>query len=199
MSITLVLGLGNPGRDYADTRHNLAWVVLDELARRENLTWKHQAAFAAEVARWDHPSGRPVLLAKPQTFMNESGRAARALASYFKISLPAIAVVYDDLNIDLGLVKVSDRGSAGGHNGVADLLEKLGGGFIRYRLGIGPKSPPQMDLADFVLGKFTPEQRHLVDQNLSTYLSGLDLLLTSGPARAMNLLNRRVQNEPEQT
>ncbi len=199
MSITLVLGLGNPGRDYADTRHNLAWIVLDELARREGLTWKQQPAFAAEVARWNHPSGRPVLLAKPQTFMNESGRAARALASYYKIPNPAVAVVYDDLNIDLGLVKVSDRGSAGGHNGVADLLEKLGSGFLRYRLGIGPKAPPQMDLADFVLSKFTPEQRHLVDQNLSNYLSGLDLLLTSGPERAMNLLNRRVQNEPEQT
>lgn len=199
MSITLVLGLGNPGRDYAETRHNIAWFVLDELARREGLTWKHQAAFQADVARWNHPSGRPVLLAKPQTFMNESGRSAHALASYFKISPPAIAAVYDDLTIDLGLVKVSDRGSAGGHNGVADLLQKLGGGFIRYRLGIGPKTPPQMDLKDFVLGKFTPEQRHLVDQNLSTYVSGLDLLLTSGPERAMNLLNRRVQNEPEQT
>ena len=199
MSITLVLGLGNPGRDYADTRHNLAWIVLDELARREGLTWKQQAAFKAEVARWNHPSGRPVLLAKPQTFMNESGSAARAIASYYKIANSTIAAVYDDLTIDLGLVKVSDRGSAGGHNGVADLLEKLGPGFIRYRLGIGPKTPPQMDLADFVLSKFTPEQRHLVDQTLSTYLSGLDLLLTSGPERAMNLLNRRVQNEPEQT
>ena len=199
MSITLVLGLGNPGRDYADTRHNVAWVLLDELARRERLTWKQQPAFHAEVARWDHPSGRPVLLAKPLTFMNESGRAARALASYFKISGPAIAAVYDDLTIDLGLVKVSDRGSAGGHNGVSDLLTHLGNGFIRYRIGIGPKTPSQMDLKDFVLGKFTPEQRHCVDQSLSHYLSGLDLLLNSGPERAMNFLNRRVQNEPEQT
>ncbi|WP_221030216.1 aminoacyl-tRNA hydrolase [Actomonas aquatica] len=199
MSITLVLGLGNPGRDYAETRHNIGWIVLDELARREGLTWKHQAAFQADVARWNHPSGRPVLLAKPLTFMNDSGRAARAVASYYKLSNSAIAAVYDDLNIDLGLVKVSDRGSAGGHNGVSDLLEKLGQGFIRYRLGIGPKSPPQMDLKDFVLGKFTPDQRHLLDQSLSKYLSGLDLLLTSGPERAMNLLNRRVQNEPEQT
>jgi PTH1 family peptidyl-tRNA hydrolase len=199
MSIKLVLGLGNPGRDYADTRHNIGWRALDALAEREKLAWKTQPAFSAEIARWDHPSGRPVLLAKPLTYMNESGRAAAALTSYFKIPKPAVALVYDDLTIDLGLVKITDRGSAGGHNGVADVLAQLGNGFIRYRLGIGPKSPPQMDLKDFVLGKFSPEQRLIVEQQLSHYLSGLDLLLTSGAEKAMNLLNRRVPHEPEQT
>lgn len=199
MSITLVLGLGNPGREYAETRHNVAWRVLDALAAREGLAWKSSTAFAADVARWDHPSGRPVLLAKPLTYMNASGRAARALANFYKLTNPRIAAVYDDLTIDLGWVKVSERGSAGGHNGVADLILQLGNGFIRYRLGIGPKQPAQMDLKDFVLGKFSPEQRLLVDQKLPFYLSGLDLLLTSGPEKAMNHLNRRVPNEPEQT
>jgi len=193
MSISLVFGLGNPGRDYADTRHNIGWRVLDALASREGLTWKSQPSMAAETTRWDHPSGRPVLLAKPQTFMNESGQAARLLTSYFKVPNAAVAVVYDDLNIDLGLTKVTDRGSAGGHNGVADMLAKLGEGFVRFRLGIGPKSPAQMDLKDFVLGKFTPEQRHQVETLLPTYLSGLDLILTDGTERAMNLLNRRDQ------
>lgn len=197
MSITLVLGLGNPGREYADTRHNLGWQVLDALAQRERLAWKSQPAFAAEVARWDHPSGRPVLLAKPQTYMNDSGRAAQALAAYFKVPTRALAAVYDDLTIDLGLIKVSERGSAGGHNGVASLLEHLGDGFIRFRLGIGPKSPAQMDLKDFVLGKFSPEQRPLVEHTVSLSLSGLDLLLRSGVEKAMNQLNRRVPNESE--
>lgn len=199
MSISLVLGLGNPGREYADTRHNIGWRVLDALAAREGLTWKAQSSLVAETTRWDHPSGRPVLLAKPQTFMNESGRAARLLTSYFKVPNAAVAVVYDDLTIDLGLVKLTDRGSSGGHNGIEDLLAQLGDGFVRFRLGIGPKTPPQMDLKDFVLGKFTSEQRPQVESLLPSYLSGLDLLLTSGPERAMNLLNRRDQNESHQT
>ena len=197
MSIKLVLALGNPGRDYADTRHNLGWMALDALADRENLSWKSQPAFEAEIARWDHPSGRPILLAKPLTYMNESGRSARKLAQYFKVPTTAIAAVYDDLTLNLGLVKVSQQGSPGGHNGVSSLIDHLGGGFVRYRLGIGPKAPKQMDLKDFVLAKFTPEQRETVKKQLTHYTSGLDLLLTSGVERAMNTLNRRAQNEPE--
>jgi PTH1 family peptidyl-tRNA hydrolase len=197
MSITLVLGLGNPGRDYADTRHNFGWLVLDALAAREGLIWKTQSAFQAETTRWDHPSGRPVLLAKPLTFMNESGRSAYLLRSYYKVPVAAVAAIYDDLNLDLGLIKVSTQGSPGGHNGVASLIDCLGSGFVRYRLGIGPKFPTQMDLKDFVLAKFTPEQRNQITQQINHYLSGLDLLLTSGTERAMNSLNRRAHHEPE--
>lgn len=197
MSLTLVVGLGNPGREYAATRHNLGWRVLDAFAARVGAGWKHQGAFEADVARWERPGGRPVLLAKPLTFMNESGRAVRALASYFKVPNAAIAVVYDDLTIPLPLVKVTVRGSAGGHNGVASLLEHVGDGFVRYRLGIGPKQPPQMDLKDFVLAPFTPEQRQIVEQSLPSYVAGLGLLIDSGPDRAMNFLNRRAQHEPE--
>ena len=105
--------------------------------------------------------------------------------------------MYDDLTLDLGLVKVSQQGRPGGHNGVASLIEQLGGGLTRYRLGIGPKLPKQMDLKDFVLAKFTPEQRDLIKTQLTSYLSGLDLLLTSGVDRAMNTLNRRDHNESE--
>jgi PTH1 family peptidyl-tRNA hydrolase len=123
--------------------------------------------------------------------MNESGRSLRALTGFYKIELAAVFTIYDDLTIDLGLVKVSTTGSAGGHNGVASLLEHLGDGFIRYRLGIGPKQPAQIDLKDFVLGKFTPEQQTIVDQKLDFYLSGLALLLEEGADRAMNSLNRR--------
>jgi len=191
MSISLLIGLGNPGREYAETRHNLGWRVLDALAQREGLSWKSQPAFQAETTRWDHPSGRPILLAKPQTFMNESGRAARLLNGYFKVPNSAVAIVYDDLTLDLETIKVSVRGSAAGHNGLADVIAQLGEGFSRFRLGIGPKRPVEMDLKDFVLGKFTREQRQQIESCLPNYLSGLDLLLTSGPDRAMNLLNRR--------
>jgi PTH1 family peptidyl-tRNA hydrolase len=191
MFLPLVAGLGNPGRDYEPTRHNLGWVVLDALARKHGLAWKHAAQFDAEVARWDLGAGRTRWLVKPLTFMNDSGRAVAAVARFYKIAPPAIAAVYDDLTIDLGSIKVTVTGSAGGHNGVASLLEHVGDGFARYRLGIGPKQPPQMELSDFVLGKFTPEQQHLVSQRLAHYIQGLELLLARGAEPAMNQLNRR--------
>ena len=123
--------------------------------------------------------------------MNDSGRAVAALARFYQVPAEAVIAIYDDLTIDLGLVKVSVTGSAGGHNGVASLLEHLGDGFVRYRLGIGPKEPLQMDLKDFVLGKFTPDQQISATHHLPQYLSGLDLLLSRGTAAAMNQLNRR--------
>lgn len=192
MSITLVAGLGNPGREYEHTRHNVGWVVLDALARKRGLAWKHAPSFEAEIARWDGPGGTRWLV-KPQTFMNASGRAVAAVARFYKIEPADIAAVYDDLTIELGLIKVTVSGSAGGHNGVSSLLEHIGDGFARYRLGIGPKDPPQMDMADFVLGKFTPDQQILVTQKLDQYVSGLELLLARGVEPAMNQLNRRDQ------
>ena len=191
MSISLVAGLGNPGREYAATRHNLGWVVLDAFAQKLGLVWKAQPQFQAEVARWDRPGESTCYLAKPLTFMNNSGVSVGAMSRFYKIPVSSVLVVYDDLNIDLGLIKVSLSGSAGGHNGVASLLEKVGDGFVRYRLGIGPKTPAQMDLKDFVLGKFTPDQQIFVTQQLAQYLSGLDLLLSRGVEVAMNQLNRR--------
>ncbi len=199
MSISLVAGLGNPGREYEATRHNLGWVVIDAFARQQNLAWKIQTQFEAQVARWDRPGQASCYFAKPLTFMNESGRSVGALARYYKVAPVSVAALYDDFNIDLGLVKVTTSGSAGGHNGVASLLEHVGDGFVRYRLGIGPKQPPQMDIKDFVLGKFSAAQLNLIAQNLPHYLTGLGLLLASGPDQAMNSLNRRVKNESDPT
>src|SRR4051812_16996217 len=110
MSISLVAGLGNPGRDYEATRHNLGWVVLDALAKKHGLAWKRAPQFDADVARWDLPGGGMRWLAKPQTFMNDSGRALGAITRFYKLELPEIAVVYDDLTIDLALIKVSVSG-----------------------------------------------------------------------------------------
>lgn len=199
MSISLVAGLGNPGRAYADTRHNIGWQVVEAFASRHGLVWKSQAQFEAETARWDRAPGQTCHLVKPLTFMNESGRALQALAAYYKVPHRDVIVVYDDLNLDLGRVKISVRGSAGGHNGIVSTLAHLGDDFVRYRIGIGPKLPAEMDLKDFVLGKFTPEQSRLLDTTFDTLVSGLALLIEHGADRAMNLLNRRAKNEPEQT
>jgi peptidyl-tRNA hydrolase, PTH1 family len=190
MFFPLVAGLGNPGRNYERTRHNVGWVVLDALAAKLSLAWKHVPQFNAEVARWEVSGGTRWLI-KPMTFMNDSGRSVNAFARYHKLETAELAVVYDDLNIDLGLIKVTTSGSAGGHNGVASLLEHLGDGFARYRIGIGPKEPAQMDMADFVLGKFTPEQQITINQKLDQYVQGLELLLSRGVEPAMNQLNRR--------
>jgi PTH1 family peptidyl-tRNA hydrolase len=191
MSISLVAGLGNPGREYEHTRHNTGWLVLDALARKHRLAWKQAGQFEAELARWDFTPGRTRWLVKPQTFMNDSGRSIAALARFYRIEPEAISAVYDDLTIELGLVKVTVSGSAGGHNGVESLLSHVGDGFVRYRIGIGPKQPPQMELTDFVLGKFTPEQQIILSQKIDHYVEGLELLLARGIEPAMNQLNRR--------
>ncbi|HET7537986.1 MAG TPA: aminoacyl-tRNA hydrolase [Candidatus Didemnitutus sp.] len=199
MSVSLIAGLGNPGQKYAGSRHNLGFVVVDALAVAEGLSWKHEARFEADVARWNVRPGVTRWLVKPQTFMNNSGRALRALLDFHKLPPTELAVAYDDFNIDLGLVKVSERGSAGGHNGVASLLEHLEGGFVRYRLGIGVPRPAEMDIADFVLGKFSPAEQLIIDQNLKSFVDGPRLLIDSGSARAMNSLNRRAKNDTDQT
>src|ERR1700690_112939 len=191
MSISLVVGLGDPGRHYAHTRHNLGWFAVDAYASKHGLAWRNAPEFESTVARMELGPGRTLWLAKPQTFMNESGRAAAALARYHRMAPESVAAVYDDLAIDLGLVKVSVSGSDAGHNGVSSLIEHLGAGFTRFRLGTGPKQPPEMDIKDFVLARFTPDQLTLIHQKKDTFVQGLELLLAGGADRAMNHLNRR--------
>jgi PTH1 family peptidyl-tRNA hydrolase len=198
MSVTLIAGLGNPGREYAATRHNLGFTVVEALAAAEGLKWKAEPRFESDTARWEVRPGVTRLLVKPVTFMNDSGRALRALLDFHKAAVTDVIVAYDDFNIATGLVKISVSGSAGGHNGVASLLEHLGNGFTRYRLGIGEPRPAGMDIKDFVLGKFSKEQTKIIDQKLTHFVDGLRLLINRGPAEAMNLLNRREHHEPEQ-
>lgn len=196
MPVTLLAGLGNPGAKYAGTRHNLGFEVVDALAQAEKLSWKHEARFEADVARWNVRPGETRWLVKPQTYMNESGRALRRLLDFLKLPPDALAVAYDEMNIELGRVKLSVDGSAGGHNGIASLLEHVGNGFVRYRLGIGSATrPPGMDLADYVLGKFSLSEQQLIDQNLDSFVEGARLLFTSSPAEAMNRLNRKTRHE----
>ena len=198
MSVTLIAGLGNPGREYAGNRHNLGFTVVEALAAAEGLKWEKDSHFKAELARWDVRPRVTRYLVKPATFMNDSGRALRALLDFHQAAVSDVIVAYDDLTIDTGLVKVSVTGSAGGHNGVASLLEHLGGGFVRYRLGISEPRPAEMDLKDFVLGKFSKEQTQIIDQKLNTFVDGLRLLINRGPAEAMNQLNRRDHHDPDQ-
>lgn len=187
----LVVGLGNPGLEYAETRHNFGWKVLDALALKLGLTWRLQTAFAAEIAKGNPDSIPRLWLAKPLTFMNDSGRSVSALMRYHRIPSTALVTVFDDINLEFGSVKIAENGGPGGHNGVASVIEQVGPDFIRFRLGIGPKQPAEIDIKDFVLGRFTPDQNILIKQKQISYVTGLELLLTHGPSVAMNRLNRR--------
>jgi PTH1 family peptidyl-tRNA hydrolase len=193
MSLTLVAALGNPGKSYANTRHNFGWIVLESLAKKHGLSWQKESAFDALVARWNHPHGVRWLV-KPQTFMNASGRSVQAVAHFHKLSAESITVVYDDITIELGRIKVTVTGSAGGHNGILSLLEHVGEGFARFRLGIGPKEPKEMDMKDFVLGQFSQSQLSLIDQTLDHTVQSLELLLNEGPLKAMNHINRKLDS-----
>ncbi len=155
-NIKLIVGLGNPGRKYAGTRHNLGFDTVELLAARWRLDWRAEPGFEAAVS--GRPAGDRPMLAQPQTFMNNSGRSVRALLSFYKIPPSEILVICDDFSIPLGTIRLRKSGSDGGHNGLASLIEHLSTAeFPRLRLGIGPV-PPLMDPADFVLSKFGKEQ-----------------------------------------
>jgi len=191
MSLALIAGLGNPGPEYAGSRHNIGFVVVDMLAKTLVAHWAGDTRHRAEVAR-AQCSGKPVMLAKPQTFMNDSGRALGPLLRYYKLPPEALCVVYDDITLAPGALKITRRGSAGGHNGLASVLQHVGEGFVRYRVGIGGKPHPRMELRDYVLGKFSECEQSEIGDRLPALVAGLQLLVSRGPVEAMNQLNRRV-------
>jgi PTH1 family peptidyl-tRNA hydrolase len=190
MSIAVIAGLGNPGLKYRQTRHNIGFEIADRLAVKYGATWKHEARFEAEVAVLVH-CGRKLMLLKPQTFMNASGRSLGAALRYRKLGPESLLVIYDDLNLELGRTKLSINGSAGGHNGVADLLEQVGHGFARFRVGIGAKTNKEMDLADYVLSQFSKYDQNLLEERSSFFIEQIDLILNDGIESAMNTINQR--------
>ncbi len=190
MSIAVIAGLGNPGPKYRNTRHNVGFVLIDRLAAKLGAVWKAEARFEAETAIVTLGE-RKLMLVKPKTFMNASGRALGAVLRYRKLSPESLLVIYDDITLDLARAKLSHSGSAGGHNGIADLLEQVGAGFNRYRIGIGAKPYKTMDLADYVLSPFTKDEQQLLADRMPTYLEQLLLILESGIEPAMNLINQR--------
>ncbi|MGB1127562.1 MAG: aminoacyl-tRNA hydrolase [Opitutales bacterium] len=196
MSIAVIAGLGNPGQKYRNTRHNIGFDVIDRLAIRLGGTWRSEARFEAEVAAV-RSGEHKLMLVKPQTFMNDSGRSLGAVLRYHKLDLQSLLVVYDDLTLDLGRVKLSVNGSAGGHNGIADLLERVGAGFVRYRIGIGAKPDKEMDLADYVLSQFRPSENDLLAERMPTYLDHLRLVVDRGIEPAFNIINQRTSKTHE--
>ncbi len=195
MSVRVIVGLGNPGRQYDRTRHNIGFAAVDALAARAGVSWRETGRFCAQTASVVI-AGSPVLLAKPQTFMNESGRAVGALCRYHRWAASDVCVVYDEYQIPVGGAKLSIGGSHGGHNGIRDLIAVMDPEFVRYRIGIGPSEKPSASLQDFVLGRFTHAEQEALEAAWPSLLAGLDLLVREGPVQAMNTLNRRNTTQP---
>ncbi|WP_269538099.1 aminoacyl-tRNA hydrolase [Cerasicoccus fimbriatus] len=199
MAVTVIAGLGNPGLEYRDTRHNVGFQVVDQLAADCRGEWKLQKKLHAQTAKVNF-AGESIVLVKPETYMNESGVAVGAMMRYLKAPVDSVVVIYDEINLDLGRCKVSIRGSNGGHNGVASLLQHLGNGFVRYRIGIG-SNPHKGKLTNWVLGKFNSEEKTLIESRIPEYINGLRLLVEQGTTVAMNQINTRIptqsNNEPD--
>ncbi len=196
MSITVIAGLGNPGPKYLHTRHNVGFEALNYLANASNAKWKLEARFEAETTTIQHTS-RKILLVKPQTFMNASGRSLAAVLRYHKLEAHQLLVVYDDITLDLARCKLSINGSAGGHNGIADLLTQIGIGFGRFRIGVGAKTHKEMDLADYVLSKFTKDEQIILKNQMPNYLEHMVRIIDSDYDTAMNSINQRNPSEHE--
>ncbi len=185
----LVVGLGNPGAEYRRTRHNIGYDVVEELARRHANT-SPQRRFDGEVVEI-FIEGEKVLLLAPLTYMNLSGRSVGAAVDFFKLSLENILIVCDDLNLERGRLRIRAEGSAGGQNGLKDILKRVGSEAVpRLRIGIG-RPPGRMQPTDYVLGKMTEAERDELDEAVARATDGVELWLREGIEAAMNRVNAR--------
>lgn len=186
----LIVGLGNPGKDYEKTRHNMGFFVVDELARRHNLSFGRTER-KAKVAD-GMIAGKRVLVAKPQTYMNASGEAVRALVDFYKLDTDALIVISDDLDIPLGTLRLRKTGSHGGQNGVRSIIQHLGTQeFARVRCGIG-RPPGKMDPAAYVLRPFAGDDAILAMQVVSKAADSVETWLRDGLEIAMTRYNGNV-------
>jgi len=181
-----IVGLGNPGAEYAATRHNVGFEVVDELARRWQVKLKKWRKVGMLALAKDHDA----LLMEPTTFMNLSGEAVLSVGSFYKVDPADWLIVVDDVNLPLGRVRMRKMGSAGGHNGLKSVIQHLGPDFARLRIGVG-RGDPKWDLADHVLARFEPEERRSVEEAIGRAADAVETFVTEGIEPAMNRFNAR--------
>jgi peptidyl-tRNA hydrolase, PTH1 family len=186
LPVKLIVGLGNPGAQYKGTRHNIGFAVIDEIARRAAVGFESAPAEAV-IAKWRRPEGG-ALLAKPLTFMNLSGQAVGEIARYFKVDVPDLLIVVDEVQLPLGRLRARARGSAGGHNGLKSVIAHLGDDFSRLRIGVG-RGEQQRDLADHVLSRFEKEEAAEVERMTMRAADAAEMFITSGIEAVMNAFN----------
>lgn len=186
--VSLIVGLGNPGESYALTRHNVGFLALDYVVQVLGGRWEKAPQCKALIAKVNC-EGQPVVFLKPQTYMNLSGAALAAYTRYYRLTNEQFAVVYDDVTCNLGKIKVGLTQTPGSHNGMRSIVDHVGSGFFRFRLGVGPKASEGMQLADFVLAPFSKEQLALLPTVFEDFFQKLKLLLAYGPVKAMNIIH----------
>jgi PTH1 family peptidyl-tRNA hydrolase len=185
----LVVGLGNPGKEYEHTRHNVGFMVVDELARRQGAVFRKMFWFPALQAKC-RVDGHDVRLLKPTTFMNRSGRAVWGAMQKWRVKAPGTVVVYDDVDLEFGAIRVRAKGSGGSHNGMKSVLEWLQTkAFPRVRVGIGPK-PGDVDMIRFVLGGFTDKESLRLEKVVERAADAVESIFSVGTERTMNEFNQ---------
>jgi PTH1 family peptidyl-tRNA hydrolase len=185
----LIVGLGNPGREYRETRHNVGFMVVDEIARRHNIGWGAGPSQIAETLVGKRFGPEPLMLAKPLTYMNLSGDVVAGLARYFDIAHDDLFVVVDEAALPFGKLRARARGSAGGHNGLKSVIERLGStDFPRLRLGVG-RGDGRRDLADHVLAKFEKGEQPDLETLITKAADAAEMFAAEGIARVMNVYN----------
>lgn len=188
----IIAGLGNPTLQYRGTRHNVGFDVIDTLADKYNIaveTRKSRALIGKGII-----AGQKVLLVKPQTYMNLSGESIGELVSYYKVDEEQeLLVIYDDVSLDVGQLRIRRKGSAGGHNGIKDIIRHLGTDvFLRIKIGVGEK-PKGYDLADYVLGHFSREERKMMEEGYQKAAEAVEMILAGELDEAMNVFNRKAK------
>ena len=184
----LIVGLGNPGMQYENTRHNAGFMALDCTAKEEGVKidrLKFKGYIGDAVI-----SGKRCLLLKPQTYMNNSGEAVAAAMQFYKLDISHVIVLFDDISLAPGKLRIRRKGSAGGHNGIKSIIELTGSeDFPRIKLGVGAKPRKEMDLADWVLSKFKPDEQKLMEQSAANAYECLKLMVNDKTTEAMNQYN----------
>jgi PTH1 family peptidyl-tRNA hydrolase len=195
ISPALIVGLGNPGKEYAAHRHNVGFQVVDALARTYGLAFSHRRGLA-RIAE-GRISNRPVILAKPQTFMNLSGKSVGRLSRAYRVPPEQVLVIYDDLDLPLGRLRLRAEGSSGGHKGIRSIIDSLGTqAFPRLRVGID-RPPGRMDPVDYVLQPFDRDQKPFVAEAMARAVAAVECWLAAGIIAAMEQFNRTVEATPQ--
>ena len=189
----LIVGLGNPGKEYASTRHNIGFAVLDRLAEKLNCSFRSKWRFSAKIAEAAVGDTGKVVLAEPQTYMNRSGAAVQTLLNWLKVEPGQLLVVVDDADLPLGQIRLRLAGGSGGHNGLRSIIETLGGNeeFARLRVGIGRSAPLGTDISGHVLGRFAAPEQELAEQAVAVAAEAVECCLREGLTEAMNQFNRK--------
>jgi PTH1 family peptidyl-tRNA hydrolase len=191
--VKLIVGLGNPGREYRDTRHNIGFMVVDEIARRHGIGWASGPSQIAETLVGKKFGSVPLMLAKPLTYMNLSGDVVAGLTRYFDIDVADLFIVVDEAALPFGRLRARARGSAGGHNGLKSVIERLGTTeFPRLRLGVG-RGDGRRDLADHVLAKFERSEQAELETFIGRGADAAEMFAADGIAKVMNVFNPDAQ------